>query len=91
MSALSFSEFKPLNNLPARQLSDNSADVLPQIFAPDINLVSWQRAADPLISAYCAGLTLAMPLKRIVSIDTVQSDIAAALPRVLLTLDPIYR
>lgn len=80
MSALSFSEFKPLNNLPARQLSDSSTDVLPQIFAPDINLVSWQRAAEPLISAYCAGLTLTMPLKRIVSIDTVQSDIAAALP-----------
>lgn len=80
MSALSFSEFKLLNNLPARQLSDSSTDVLPQIFAPDVNLVSWQRKAEPLITAYCNQLTLAMPLKRIVGIDTVQSDIAAALP-----------
>ncbi|HEY0923833.1 DUF1826 domain-containing protein [Rheinheimera pacifica] len=80
MSALAFTGFSPLNPLPVRQLSDTSSDVLPQIFAPDVNLVSWQRAADPLISAYCAGLTLAMPLKRIVGADTVSTDIAAALP-----------
>ncbi|MDR6981984.1 hypothetical protein J2X32_000592 [Rheinheimera pacifica] len=80
MSALAFTEFSPLSHTTTRQLSDTSSDVLPQIFAPDVNLVSWQRAADPLIRAYCAGLTLAMPLKRIVGADTVPADIAAALP-----------
>ncbi len=76
MSALSFTAFQPIS----RQLAGHAPEVLTQIFAPDVNLASWQRPADPMISAYCAQLALAMPLKRIVTATTVQDDIAAALP-----------
>ncbi|WP_333607440.1 DUF1826 domain-containing protein [Arsukibacterium sp.] len=82
MSALSspaltaFSAFQPIS----RQLAGDAPEVLTQIFAPDVNLVSWQRPADPAISAYCSQLAFAMPLKRIVTAATVHTDIAAALP-----------
>ncbi|KKO43965.1 hypothetical protein WG68_17875 [Arsukibacterium ikkense] len=76
MSALSFSSFHAIS----RQQVSRTPEVLTGIFAPDVNLASWQRPADPIISAYCAQLAFAMPLKRIVTTATVQADIAAALP-----------
>jgi hypothetical protein len=64
----------------SRQLQSDDAEILTQIFAPDVNLVSWQRQTVPAIATYCRSLRLTMPLKRIVSIDSLHADIAAALP-----------
>ena len=72
----SFSSFQPVS----RQLVTSDPEVLTQIFAPDVNLVSWQRQQIAAISVYCQRLSLSLPIKRIVSIDSLQADIAAALP-----------
>lgn len=72
----SFSSFQPVS----RQLVTSYPEVLTQIFAPDVNLVSWQRQQVAAISVYCQRLSLSLPIKRIVSIDSLQADIAAALP-----------
>lgn len=77
MSALSFTDFKSLSS---RQLLSAEADVLTGIFADDVNLASWQRSPDPAIADYCRTLSFSMPLKRIVSADSVQNDIGYALP-----------
>lgn len=76
MNALAFSSFRPLT----RQLQSDDAEILTQIFAPDVNLVSLQRQPIPAIATYCRSLRLAMPIKRIVSTATLFADIAAALP-----------
>jgi hypothetical protein len=76
MSALSFTEFKPAS----RQLVNANPDVLTGIFADDVNLVSWQRSIDTAITDYCRRLSFAMPLKRIVSADSVHQDVGFALP-----------
>jgi len=76
MSALSFTEFKPQTH----QLVNANQQILTGIFADEVNLVSWQRSHDAAIADYCRTLSLAMPLKRIVSADTVQNDIGFALP-----------
>ena len=76
MSAVAFSDFRA----PSRQLQSDNADVLTGIFADDVNLASWQRSNDAAISEYCRSLRFSMPLKRIVSADSVQQDIDFALP-----------
>ncbi|KKO50260.1 hypothetical protein VT06_02065 [Arsukibacterium sp. MJ3] len=76
MNALAFTAFKAIS----RQRLSCTPEVLTDIFAPDVNLVSWQRSANPLITAYCSQLAFAMPLKRIVTAASLQTDIAAKLP-----------
>ena len=76
MTALAFTDFR----LPSRQLRSDDAEVLTGIFADDVNLASWQRPQDAAIAEYCRSLRFTMPLKRIVSADTVQHDIGFALP-----------
>ena len=76
MSALAFTEFR----LPSRQLQSDEAGVLTDIFADDVNLASWQRQQDAAIAEYCHSLRFSMPLRRIVSADSVQQDIGFALP-----------
>ncbi|GAA0549393.1 DUF1826 domain-containing protein [Rheinheimera aquimaris] len=76
MSALAFTEFR----LPSRQLQSDEAGVLTDIFADDVNLASWQRQKNTAIAEYCRSLRFSMPLKRIVSAESVQNDIVFALP-----------
>lgn len=76
MTALAFTDFRP----PSRQLCADDADVLTSIFADDVNLASWQRQQDAAIAKYCRSLHFTMPLKRIVSADSVHKDIGFALP-----------
>ncbi|MGP9802099.1 DUF1826 domain-containing protein [Rheinheimera sp. NSM] len=76
MSALSFTDFR----LPGRQLVSTTAEILTGIFADEVNLACWQRRSNAAIADYCRALSLAMPLKRIVSADNVQNDIGFALP-----------
>lgn len=76
MSALTYTGFCA----PSRQLQSDNADVLTAIFANDVNLTSWHRNNNAAIADYCRFLHLTMPLKRIVSADSVQQDIGFALP-----------
>ncbi|WP_445428351.1 DUF1826 domain-containing protein [Alishewanella sp. HL-SH05] len=76
MSALAFNAFRP----QIQQVMAEDPTDLTRIFSDEVNLVSWQRNADNAIAEYCRTLALTMPIKRIVHVDSVQSDIGHALP-----------